>query len=87
MSHKQHGPAGRTVHERPNVDKRPEFFSPQDEARKVFPTLSDRDITSIMWEHTGFPGFWDLRDGESNSDCFVRQLIQYRNSECQGGDS
>ena len=36
--------------------------------------LTDDNVEYILWEHTGFPGFWDGRDPEA---CLRRQVNEF----------
>jgi len=49
-------------------------------ARQELPGLSDEELDYILWEHTGFPGFWDNADTETIEDCLRRQLRTYKKS-------
>ena len=88
MSRQQKPDSGQTVHVRSDVVEPTSngipilipTFSPLDEARKVFPTRMENELSYILWEHTGYPEFWPMRDGESNRGCLIRQLIEYRDS-------
>lgn len=42
--------------------------------RSVFPGIPDGDATALLWEYTGFPGFWD---GDP-ADCCLRQVRRLR---------
>lgn len=50
-------------------------------ARDIFPSLSDQELDAIIWEDTGYPGFFDLKDSESIVDVFKRQLLEYRDKQ------
>lgn len=46
-----------------------------DVARSVFPGGTDEDLDSLLWEHTGFPNFWNIpRDGATPEECCRKQL-------------
>lgn len=49
-----------------------------DIARDVFPEASIEELDHIIWERTGFPCFWSLRDGQSVENKIMEQLIDYR---------
>lgn len=51
-------------------------------AREVFPDMSESDLISVMWSHTGFPGFFAPDPGETVRDVFLRQLRAYRDGTC-----
>lgn len=53
-------------------------FRPIDVAREILPGLSDDELDCVLWEHTGFPEWWDFRPGETNYDVLRRQLVEYR---------
>lgn len=39
---------------------------------------SAADIEYITWEHTGYPGFWNIgRDGDTIEECFRTQVRQF----------
>lgn len=59
----------------PNVD-------PLDIVREYFPQCSDDDLKHIAMAHTGFPVWWATEPGESNEDCFRRQLKQFKDGDC-----
>lgn len=61
----------------------PGTFRPIDTAREVFPDNTDRELAAILWDHTGYPEWWDLREGENVQDCLRRQLTDYRDGRCQ----
>ena len=42
---------------------------------------SDSYYNDIIWEHTGFPSFWDSKNGETIEDCFRRQLLDFKNGK------
>lgn len=45
--------------------------TPRSIVLSYFPGLSDDCISHVLWEHTGYPGFWD---GEPEA-CLRRQLL------------
>ena len=48
-------------------------------ARTIFPDKSDEALEYIIWEHTGFPGFWRIpEDGKTPDECFVKQLNDFK---------
>jgi hypothetical protein len=50
-------------------------IGPLDLARRYFPDLDDRHLDAILWECTGFPGFWHIpRDGRGAAQCLNTQL-------------
>ena len=42
---------------------------------------SERYYDYAIWEHTGFPSFWDTKDNETIEDCFRRQLLDFKNGK------
>jgi hypothetical protein len=53
--------------------------TPLDIAREYLPHLSDGALDAIIWEQTGFPGFWNIpADGNTPEECFRSQLQRYR---------
>lgn len=46
-----------------------------DLVREVFPDASNADADFLLWEHTGFPGFW--RTDDPVAECRA-QLEQFR---------
>ena len=53
-----------------------------DIVREYFPRCSDYDAHHIAITHTGFPAWWAKKIGESNEDCFRRQLEQFKDGDC-----
>ena len=44
-------------------------------AKEYFPDESDEFIEHVIWEHTGFPSFWNIpEDGNTPEECFRKQL-------------
>jgi hypothetical protein len=42
---------------------------------EYFPGLTDSEKTHLLWERTGFPGFWDIpADGANPEECLRKQL-------------
>jgi len=47
--------------------------------REYFPDASDEGVNFILWEWTGFPGFWNIpRDGETIEACLRKQLRDFQ---------
>jgi len=47
--------------------------------REYFPDASDEVVDFILWERTGFPGFWNiLGDGETTEACLRKQLRDFQ---------
>jgi hypothetical protein len=44
--------------------------------REYFPKATDEQVEYILWEHTGFPAFWDLEDGQTVEECLRKQLAE-----------
>ena len=45
---------------------------------EYFPNATDNEIEFIVWEKTGFPGFWNIpEDGATPEECFHKQLAEY----------
>lgn len=43
--------------------------------REVFPDATDDEADYILWEHTGFPSFWNIpEEGETPEECCKFQL-------------
>lgn len=43
--------------------------------REFFPSASDDEVDFILWNHTGFPEFWDIpKDGWTATQCLRKQL-------------
>jgi hypothetical protein len=38
---------------------------------------TDDEVMAVVYEHTGFPSFWDCRGSETPQDVFRRQLQEY----------
>lgn len=53
----------------------------RDVVRDVFPDVSDEECDGLLWEHTGFPCFWNVKDGETPADCARTQLRRLLNEE------
>ncbi len=54
-------------------------MTPLDIAAEYFPDASKADLDYIIWEHTGFPGFWNIpEDGATPEACFRSQLERYK---------
>lgn len=49
----------------------------QEEATKLGLTVDAARADDILWEHTGFPGFYPTEEGESTEDCLRRQVREY----------
>jgi hypothetical protein len=47
--------------------------------REFFPSLNDDAVINILWNHTGFPEFWDIpKDGWTASQCLRTQLSKLK---------
>ena len=46
----------------------------KEEAEKLGRVISDETADYILWEYTGFPEFFILRDGESRDDAMRREI-------------
>jgi len=45
--------------------------------REYFPEANEDDVMYILWNHTGFPEFWNIpQDGWSPDQCLRKQLSQ-----------
>lgn len=50
-----------------------------DVAREYFPRMSDDRLDCILWEHTGFPFFWNIpKDGKTPEECLRKQLADLK---------
>ncbi|KKN63761.1 hypothetical protein LCGC14_0498650 [marine sediment metagenome] len=50
--------------------------------REYFPDSNDDEAGYILWEHTGFPSFWNIpKDGATPEACCRKQLKEFK-SEC-----
>ena len=47
--------------------------------REYFPDATDEEADYILWEKTGFPGFWNIpEDGNTPEECCRKQLKELR---------
>lgn len=51
--------------------------TPIEIAREYFPDCTDEQLGYILWNHTGFPCFWD---GDPET-CMRQQLQDYKNEQ------
>lgn len=52
-----------------------------DIAREYFPDLPDNELDYIIWEHTGYPDFWQIgTDGNTREECFRTQLQRFKDT-------
>jgi len=50
-------------------------MTPIDIAREYFPDEDEDFLSFVIWEHTGFPSFWNIpEDGENPDECLRKQL-------------
>lgn len=50
-------------------------------AKEFFPDLPDDVISFILWDHTGYPQFWNIpEDGDTPEECLRKQLKEYQDS-------
>ena len=50
-----------------------------DLVREYFPDATDEQAGYILWEKTGFPGFWNIpQDGDTPEACCRKQLQQFK---------
>jgi len=43
--------------------------------REYFPKASNKKVDYILWEHTGYPEFWNIpEDGNTVMECLRKQL-------------
>ena len=50
-------------------------------AKEIFPDKSDDFLGFVIWEHTGFPAFWNIpKDGNTPEECFRKQLKDFKRS-------
>jgi len=48
-------------------------------AREIFPDQGEEFLEFVIWEHTGFPGFWRIGiDGDTPEECLRKQLKDFR---------
>jgi len=54
--------------------------------REFFPLASDDEISSILWNSTGYPEFWNIpEDGWTASQCLRTQLSKLAARRCSQG--
>ena len=58
--------------------------SPRDIVREYFPKASDDEARDVLWGCTGWPNFFDTRDGRSVQEILREQLSEI--AEKSGGD-
>jgi len=47
--------------------------------KEYFPNASDEECEFILWEHTGYPEFWNIpEDGNTPEECFRKQLQNFK---------
>ena len=67
------------AHLKPTID-------PMPIVREFFPLASDDEISSILWNSTGFPEFWNIpEDGWTASQCLRKQLSELAARRCSQG--
>lgn len=49
-----------------------------DIARDVFPDVGDDFLEFVLWEETGYPGFYAPAEGETDEDYLRRQLLDFK---------
>ncbi len=49
-------------------------MTPYELVREYFPAANDREVEFILWEKTGWPGFWEPSDGKTTEECLRKQL-------------
>jgi len=50
-------------------------MTPIEIAREYFPDKDEDFLNYTIWEHTGFPSFWNIpEDGATPEDCLRKQL-------------
>lgn len=49
-----------------------------DLVREVFPDVTDETADYLLWEKTGFPLFWNEKDGDTPEECCRTQLKRYK---------
>ena len=50
--------------------------------REYFPDASDDEVGFILWNHTGYPEFWNIpEDGWTSSQCLRKQLNEFKHSK------
>lgn len=47
-------------------------------AAEFFPDYSAKQLDDVLWERTGFPGFFDTSNGETPNEIFRRQLQEFK---------
>jgi hypothetical protein len=48
-------------------------------AKEYFPEATDEQIGVILWEHTGYPVFWNIpEDGWTDVQCLKKQLAELK---------
>jgi hypothetical protein len=57
----------------------------QEIAKEYFPDKNDEFLSHVIWEHTGFPEFWNIpEDGNTPEECFRKQLQDFANTPQTG---
>ena len=52
-----------------------------DLVREIFPDAEDEFVEVVLWEHTGYPAFWNIpEDGASPTECCRKQLLEFKNT-------
>lgn len=52
-----------------------------DLVREYFPKVTDEEANCILWERTGFPGFWNIPGGGDTPEaCCRKQLQEFKDS-------
>jgi hypothetical protein len=56
--------------------------------REYFPDVSDKEADYILWNHTGFPSFWNIpHDGDTPEACCRKQLVKLKEHlDSHGGE-
>jgi hypothetical protein len=53
-----------------------------EKAREIFPKACDRELESLIWEHSSYPFFFiGDNPGDDPFEYFINQLKEYRDSK------
>jgi len=57
-------------------------FNAEKIAKEIFPEKSGDFIQHVIWEHTGYPNFWNIpEEGKTPEECFRNQLKKLKLEE------
>lgn len=55
-------------------------MTPIELAKEVFPDAGEGFLDHAIWARTGFPGFFELREGQTIEDKMREQLVAFRDA-------